>query len=164
MHELYEGIELNEKQTELICRGLLDLARVDGVHPTELELVREFYAQGGGNPAGFDALSAQGFDLARVAPAIKVGGPKVVEAFLVSCYLLIYADGDHSEAERARVGAFADALGVSRDQLEELHVKARLFLLTELAQSLRTKDAVKQVGHGLGLDSDQIARVWETLR
>jgi hypothetical protein len=158
MEDLYEGIELNETQTALLCRGLLDLAAVDGIHPAEMALIEEFYASGDGDGdrAGLDALKAKGFDLAKVGPAIKLGGSAVVESFLLTCYLLIYADGEHSDEERVRIGQYADALDTGRDKLEELHVKARIYLLQQFAASLTNKDAVKMVGASLGLEDAHI--------
>lgn len=154
MHELYEGIELDKAQTEAICRGLLDLAEADGVHPSEIELIHEFYRSGGGvDPS---ALGAAEFDLAATAKVLGGGGEQVVESFLISCYLLIYADGDFSDAERKRVGEYAEAMGIDADRLEHLHVKARLYLLEMLAQNLRNADAVRAVGGSLGLSSEAI--------
>lgn len=161
MQELYEGIELNEEQTDLICRGLLDLAKVDGLHEAELELIEGFAAGGGKASADFAALQSQPFDLEQ-AKEVLGGDDQLVEAFLASCYLLIYADGVHSDEERMRIGQYADALGMSRDRLETLHVRARLYLLQMLAQGLRNKEAVKAVGiHQLGLNEDQLAQLGE---
>ncbi|MCA9528160.1 MAG: hypothetical protein KC549_17860 [Myxococcales bacterium] len=161
MQELYEGIELDENQTEWICRGLLDLASADGLHPSEIELIEGFASAGGRGSASIEKLKEGGFDLEK-AKAVLGADPQLTEAFLVSCYLLIYADGRHSDEERARVGTYADALGVERDALEELHVRARLYLLSMLAQGLRNKEAVRAVGiHQLGLKADQIASLVE---
>lgn len=157
MHDLYEGIELNKAQTEVICRGLLDLAGVDGLHDNEVALIHEFYKSGGGTGEVVEAL-ADGFDLDAATRTLKEGGPAVVEAFIMSCYLLIYADGRHSDEERARIAQYADALGVDRARLEELHVKARLYLLEMLAAGLRNKDAIRDVGGELGLSDEAITR------
>ncbi len=155
MQEFLDGVEPTEAQNRVICRALLDLAAVDGVHESELDLVRSFYAGDGGDLTGFDALKEEPFELATAAGEIKAGGQRLVEAFLVSSYLLIYADGEHSDAERKRVGEYADALGMGRDELEDLHVKARLMLLEMFAQ-LRNPDAMQDVGAELGLDAGQI--------
>ena len=45
MNDLYEGVELNAEQTTWICRGLLDLAAVDGVHENEVALIKQFYSK-----------------------------------------------------------------------------------------------------------------------
>ncbi|MCA9540697.1 MAG: hypothetical protein KC620_17480 [Myxococcales bacterium] len=157
MHDLYEGIELSKGQTEWICRGLLDLAAVDGIHENEYALIGEFYASSGGDPGDLSSLEGK-FDLKAAAAALSAGGEAAVEAFLISCYLLIYADGNHSDPERKRIGEYADAFGISAEGLSKLHLKARLYLLEMLAAGLRNKDAVREVaGAELGLSADEIA-------
>lgn len=185
MQELYEGVELSPAEIDVIARGLLDLAAVDGVHESEIALIDEFYR---GSVAGtaaltiqcphcsnsiefyrrpveggrdLDALRARPFDLDEAAAVLRKGGDEVVEAFLVSAYLLIYADGEHSDAERVRIKEFADALGVSADRLEDLHLRARLYLLQTLAKNLKNKAAVQEVGASLGLAEADIASVLE---
>ena len=161
MQELYEGIELDAAQTEWICRGLIDLAKVVGLHEAEIELIEGFASAGGQGQANLADLKNASFDLAEAVLVLGASAP-LTEAFLASCYLLIYADGRHSDQERARIGEYADALGVERDRLDDLHVRARLYLLQMLAQGLRNKEAVKAVGmHQLGLNEDQIAQLGE---
>jgi hypothetical protein len=152
MQELYEGIELTPEQTEVVCRGLLDLASVDGTHDSEMALIADF--SGG---ADLKALEAKPFDLDAAARVLTAGGDAVVEAFLTSAFLLIYADGDHSERERARIGEYGEALGVSADRLESLHTKARLYLLQILAANLRNKAAVRDVAAEMGLSENDLA-------
>ena len=154
MTDLYEGVELNAEETTLICRGLLDLAAVDGVHENEVALIKQFYSTSGGTLDDLAALRSEPFDLATVRDVIK--GP-VIDAFLTSCYLLIYADGHHSDAERTRIGEYAAALDITPDQLEDLHLKARRFLLQELAAGLRNQGVLAQVGADLGLDDGAVA-------
>lgn len=163
MQEFYEGIELTDEQTEWLCRGLLDLAAVDGLHENEIALIADFYT-GGAEDAGaadLEALRGTPFDLKKAREVLAVGGDKLIDAFLVSGYLLIYADGEHSDEERQRVREFAEAFGVADDRLESLHLKARLYLLQMLANNLRNKDAVRQVGTDMGLGADDIASALE---
>lgn len=160
MQELYEGIELTPEQSEWIVRGLLDLAAVDGIHEAEMALISDFH-QGEATGTTLADLQAKAFDLSACAASLTGGGEKVVEAFLVSCYLLIYADGNHSDAERTRVAEFGDALGLSHGQLEEIHVKARLYVLQSLAHILWNRDTVKQIGSSMGLSDHYIAKALE---
>lgn len=161
MDELYEGIELNETQTEWICRGLLDLAKADGLHESELELIQNFAAAGGQGSTDLQALKGKGFDIAEAAKVLGAD-ERITEAFLISCYLLIYADGRHSDEERTTIAGYANGLNVAADDLEKLHVKARLYLLQMLAQGLRNKEAVTAVGvHQLGLNAEQISSITE---
>ena len=162
MQELYEGIELTDEQTEWICLGLLDLAAVDGVHESELALIEDFYCAGDPErKADLDAMRKQKLDLEKATKVFNAGGENVVEAFLVSSFLLIYADGEHSDAERMRIHEFGDALNVDAAKLEDLHTKARLYLLDTLARTLRNREAVKYVAQSMGLADDQIAKTLE---
>lgn len=158
MQELYEGIQLSDAQTEWICRGLLDLAAVDGVHESELALIADFYSgSGGGTEAAMDALRAEGFELESAAAELKAGGDHLVEAFFITCYFLVYADGDHSDAERACVARFAKAFGLDEPTLDGLHRRARLFLLHTLAEGLRNREAVKEAAVEMGLKAEDVA-------
>jgi DnaJ-domain-containing protein 1 len=162
MQELYEGIELTPDQTTWICKGLLDLASADGIDPSEMEFIQEFYQAETGNAADLSNLNADGFDLAAAAEVFKAGGPELVESFLMSAYMLIYADGHYSPEERGRIGDYADALDVDHAALEDIHLKARLWLLRMLADNLRNREAVKQVGlQNLGLDETQFSDLLE---
>ena len=156
MNDLYEGVELNAEQTIWICRGLLDLAAVDGVHENEVSLIRQFFVTSGGSEADLNTLKDEPFDLETAAQVIT---GSVIDAFLTSCYLLIYADGYHSDEEKTRIKMYADALGVSDAQLNDVHLKARGFLLQELAAGLRNRDALTEVGVELGLTDDDINNV-----
>jgi uncharacterized membrane protein YebE (DUF533 family) len=156
MQELYEGIDLTPDQSEWIVRGLLDLAAVDGIHDAERALISDFHAG-----ESLEALAAKGFDAKAAATVFHNGGARVVEAFIVSCYLLIYADGQHSDAERARIAEYASALGLDHGALEELHVKARLYVLQSLAHLLWNRDTVKEIGASMGLTEDHINRALE---
>lgn len=151
----YDGLELNEEQTNLVCQGLMDLAAVDGVDPSETELIENFYSAAGGDKAKLDELLKQPFDIEKAKKVFDT--PDARNAFLLSCYMLIYADGVHSEPERKRISEFAAALDVSAAELEDLHVKARMYLLRELAQGLRNRDVVRQVGMSMGLDDNQMS-------
>ncbi len=160
MQELYEGIDLTPDQSEWIVRGLLDLAAVDGIHPSEMALIADFHS-GEASAESLEVLQAKPFDLAACAGVLRAGGPKVVEAFLVSSYLLIYADGNHSDAERSRIAEYGDALGLSHGELEEVHVKARLYVLQSLAHILWNRETVMQIGSSMGLSDHYIAKALE---
>ncbi|MFN3197652.1 MAG: hypothetical protein ACE366_04425 [Bradymonadia bacterium] len=151
MQELYEGIQLTDAQTEWICRGLLDLAAVDGVHESELALVADFYSGSSSSPEDvLAAMRAEGFDGAA-AEAVKAGGEHLVEAFFITCYMLVYADGNHSDEERAKVAAFAQLFDLDQPTLDGLHRRARLFLLKEIAEGVRNRDAVLEIAGEMGL-------------
>ena len=157
MTELYQSLQLTQAQTEVFCRGLLDLAAVDGLHENEIALVRDFFQGSGGDTATLEAMAAEGFDPSAAAAVLDA---ETTQAFLMSCYMLIYADGRHSDEERARIGEYATAMGVSEAALEQIHDLSRSFLLQNLASGLRNQDAVADVGSEMGLGEDLINRLF----
>ena len=156
MQALLEGVEPTAEQSQVIICGLLDLARVDGLHDAERALIANF--AGTEDLASFEATP---FDLPAAASVLKAGGKDVIESFFSSAYLLIYADGQHTEAERTRVAEYAVALDIDPAQLESLHLKARLYLLHSLASVAWSKDAVIGIGASMGLSADQISAALE---
>ena len=74
----------------------------------------------------------------------------------MSCYMLIYADGQLSSEEQSRVAAYAAALNMSNERLEQLHDEARIFLLHNLADGLKNRDILEEVGTELGLSAAQV--------
>ena len=156
MNDLYGGLQLNEEQSRWICRGLLDLAAVDGVHAAEEALIREFYGASGGDVGELETLANEGFEPTAAAAALS---GDLAEGFLVSCYMLIYADGHQSDEERQRIQAYAEAFGVALDELEQIHTKARLYLLQMMAGGIRNPDAIVAAGSALGLTPDEIAGI-----
>ena len=134
----------------------MDLAAVDGMHATEEALIREFYSSSGGDIGQLEQYAADGFDLTAAAAVLT---DTVREGFLLSCYMLIYADGRQSDEERERIKSYADALGVTASELDSLHSQARLYLLQMLAEGLRNRDAVMAAGAALGLSGEEIADI-----
>lgn len=155
MDELYEGLELTEAQINEVCRGLFDLAAVDGVDPSEKDLIEQFYSQAGDGSASLENVLKQPFDLQKAVAVLNSDGAR--NAFFISCYLLIYADGEFSEQELQRITEFAKAFKLADAELNDLHLKARMYLLKELAQNLKNRDVVRQVGASMGLAENDIA-------
>ncbi len=158
MQESYRSVELDATQTELVCRGLLDLAAVDGVDPAELAMIEDFFAQSGGGARSLDSLAALGFDPGAAAAGLT-GAAR--DTFFISCYMLMYADGAVSDLETQRMAEFGEAFGVDAEQLSAYDIRARQLFLGMMAEGLRNKDAVQQVGAELGLTADQIAQATE---
>ncbi len=70
--------------------------------------------------------------------------------FVKSCLLMGYADGKYGSGEKALVGAYAAALGVSDGDLEELEQSVREFLLSQVAHLANT-GVVVEVAKRLGV-------------
>ena len=54
----FEDLQLTNAQSECFALGLVDLAKSDGIHQSELELIEEFLSSSGGGD--LDELHEQG--------------------------------------------------------------------------------------------------------
>ena len=119
---LFEDVELNDAQASAVGRAMLAVARADGAaDPREVALIEEL--------APVDS-SAPDPSPAQLAETLT--GAKEREVLLRSALLVALVDGDYSAAERAVVGRFAEALGVSGSRLEELASGVKAFLMAPL--------------------------------
>ncbi|HVH32760.1 MAG TPA: TerB family tellurite resistance protein, partial [Tahibacter sp.] len=123
-------LELHHLQA--IVRAMHDIALADGVHDAERVMLRGFYEscqRDAAALASFDDLVAMPFDLAAVVEDFRLPAQKL--ALLHSCLLLAHADGGYSAGERAKVQAFADALGVSGGELAQIEEGVADYLLQQ---------------------------------
>lgn len=136
-------LELHHLQA--IVRAMHDVALTDGVHDAERVMLRGFYdicQQEAAALASFDDLIAMPFDLAAIVDDFKQPGQKA--ALLHSCLLLAHADGSYSATERAKVLGFADALGVSAGELEQLEESVADHLLQQISR-ISNVEALQEV-------------------
>lgn len=140
-------LELHHLQA--IVRAMHDVAQTDGVHDAERVMLRGFYEscqRDAAALASFDDLVAMPFDLAAIVDDFKQSAQKI--ALLHSCLLLAHADGSYSAAERAKVQGFADALGVSSGELEQIEEGVADYLLQQISRISNT-DALQEVSREL---------------
>lgn len=140
-------LELHHLQA--IVRAMHDVAQTDGVHDAERVMLRGFYEscqRDAAALASFDDLVAMPFDLAAIVDDFRLPAQKI--ALLHSCLLLAHADGNYSAAERAKVQGFADALGVSAGELEQIEEGVADYLLQQISRISNT-DALQEVSREL---------------
>jgi hypothetical protein len=148
--EFTSPVALTNEQAALMARGLYALSRVDGHDEREGLLVRGFWleAVGSEDPRDLKALEAAGEpgseELARGLPTRELQ-----ELFLKGAWLLAYADGAVSPAERTWIERSAEALGVGAAELARLDEKARAYLLSHLTH-LADTEATARVARKLG--------------
>ena len=119
---LFEDVELNDAQASAVGRAMLAVARADGAaDPREVALIEELA------PVDTTAPDPSPAELAATLAEVKGR-----ELLLRSALLVALVDGDYSAAERALVGRFAEALGVSGPRLEELASEVKAFLMAPL--------------------------------
>lgn len=141
----FAAVSLELAHIQFIVRALYDLAETDGVHQAELVMVRGFYEQCQEDAhalTSFDDLIGADFDGGRAAELFD--SPELKATFLQSCVFLAYADGHYSAGERAKVRAYADALGVAAAELATIEESVGDHLLQQVSR-IENTEALKKV-------------------
>ncbi|WP_440225552.1 hypothetical protein ACQQ2N_09915 [Dokdonella sp. MW10] len=142
MTSLPPSIELHHVQA--IVRAMHTVAQSDGVHATELVMLRGFYEscqQDAGALASFEDLVATPFD-DDAARAFDSAERKAV--LLQSCVLLAHADGRYTAGERDAVAGIAKAIGASPDELAAIEEGIADHLIQQISRIGNT-DALREV-------------------
>lgn len=150
MQSFFDKVELGLNQVQVITRGMYSVAQCEGVHQTELVLLKEFYEACRADVNGlasFDEVIKTSFDAADAKDILNT--KELREVFLKSCLLLAYADGVFSDPERERVKSFAKALEIGDDQRADLEDQVRGHLIQQIAQ-IKNVDALREVAKTLG--------------
>lgn len=137
------SIELHHVQG--IVRAMHAVAQADGVHDTELVMLRGFYdscQQDAHALSTFDDLIATPFDADNDAVLFDTTERKAT--LLQSCLLLAHADGGYSDGERAKVAEIATILGVGPAQLAQIEDAVADMLLQQISRISNT-DALREV-------------------
>lgn len=120
-------------QIEALTACMLSTSNVDGVHPAETELIKQFYeaSRDAGMPSFADVgqLHVKAMSLLQRIPA----DPGFNVTLVSMCLMTGYADGTLSEAERAHVQGFARSVGVSGEDFDGILQTVRDSLLGSLA-------------------------------
>jgi uncharacterized membrane protein YebE (DUF533 family) len=138
-------VALELKHVRVIVQGMVRVARSDGTHERELVLIRQFYESCRAEEKGLadfsDLLSAP-FDADVARDVLDTGELKAT--FLASCYLVAYADGELSDAEKKTLAELVRELGVDKKSADEVRELVKDQLLMQIARSTNL-NALKQV-------------------
>ena len=107
---LFTDLAISADDAEAIVAALRDIAETDGVHDEELALISEFVAALDADLGEETATHLEPMTPSKLAATIT--DPTLRSVAVMSCVLLAMADGNISDKERAKVVAYADALGV----------------------------------------------------
>jgi tellurite resistance protein len=154
--DFFPEIDVNALQAEAIARGLYAVAAVDGVHERELALIAEFHSAAlEGDVGGGSSLDRSLASFTRITPlepealAPLLAGAPLRELFVKAAFLLAWADGNVSAAERTKIAAFGKALGVPPEAQAKLEAQVKDYLLRPLA-NLANVEAASAVAKKLG--------------
>ena len=150
MQAFLEKVELQLNHVQVMVRGMYAVAQCDGVHPTELVLLKEFYEGCRASVEGlasFDEVVEGEVEVAAMRDILD--STALREMFLKSCLLLAFADGVFSDCERAKLRDFASALDVDDERRAQLEDEVRDHLLKQIAH-LQNLDALREVAKEMG--------------
>jgi tellurite resistance protein len=124
---------LTKAQVLALVDGMLSTARIDGVHPQEVTLIRKFYEeQRKPDMPAFDAVeAATGKDPALLSQLGADAG--FAEQLVLMCLMTGYADGKLSDGEHKHVLALAQQVGVAPPRVGELLLQVKDSLIASLA-------------------------------
>lgn len=145
MQELFDGQKLELNHVQAIVRGMYAVAKSDGVHDSELVLMREFYSgvrRDAGGIADFDDVVSGELDLADAKDVLDT--PELRNIFITSCLFLAFADGSYTGPEQATIAKFAAGLGLSDDHLARLHEQVKDYLMLQVSR-VENIDALKEI-------------------
>ncbi len=145
MNPLLQPTDLNIAHVQTIIRGMYAVALADGVHDTEMVMMRDFYeqcARDSGAVASFQDVLNTPFDAETASSVLNSEGLR--RTFLASCVFLGYADGGYSSKERVKVNHLASEIGMQPETVAEIENLAADQLMAQLAH-IENLDALKQV-------------------
>lgn len=143
-------IDLSQAEAQAIAQGLYAIARADSVHPSEIAMISDFYRDAVGDEDAETTIAS----LARestIEPetlATILARDEVGHVFIKTAWLMAYADGAVSDGERAAIGRYGAALGLSSEELGQLKEQVKDFLVRQLVH-LHNIDAVREVARKL---------------
>jgi uncharacterized membrane protein YebE (DUF533 family) len=149
--DFFPEIDVSALQAEALARGLYAVALVDGVHERELALITDFYqaAAADGSPGLLASLERAGPLEPRDVAQLLIG-PNHRELFVKAAFLLAWADGQVTAAERTKIAEFTVAFGMAEEVEARLEAEVKDFLLRPLA-GLANVEAATAVAKKLGL-------------
>ena len=147
VNDFFSQHDLTFDQVKVLTHAMMAVARVDGVHDSEMRLIREFYdsCARAGDPRLEDVAGGP-FD-PEVAKTY-FDTPELAKMFIKSLILLAFADGKYAKLEDDLVRQYAQVMGISGDEVTGLHEATKEFLLSGLSH-VRNLDALKAVAKSL---------------
>ncbi len=141
--DFFETQDLSFEQVKTLTRGMLAVARADGVHDREMALIREFYESCAreGDPS-LEEVVRDPFDPASAKALFPK--PELAQLFVKSLILLGFADGRYAQVEDDLIRQYAGALGLTDQDVTQLHEATKEYLLSGLLH-IQNLEALKEV-------------------
>jgi uncharacterized membrane protein YebE (DUF533 family) len=136
MKSFLEPMDLDLPHVRVIVQGMVQVAHSDGAHQRELALIRAFYESCRDDAKGladFTDLTKTPFD-AEVAREV-LDTDLLRLTFLISCYLVAYADGHVSDGERRVLEELTKGAGIAPDVAANAQELVKDQLLLQVVRS-----------------------------
>ena len=127
MNSTSEIQDFSPEQIKAACAAMLEVARADGITPSEAELIGEFWASGGSLLGKFDSRLNEVFSAELFPNAAQQ--TMVIDL----CLACAFADGRYGDNEKQVIGRIAAQLGFSNDALGVRVAEVRAQFLGSLA-------------------------------
>lgn len=150
MEAMTDGTSLELNDVQVIIRGMYAVAKSDGVHESELVLMREFYdtcRRDVGGLADFDDIISQDFDAGEARDILNTDELKNI--FLTSCWFLAFADGKVTDKEKSTIAGFGQKLEVNAERLNIIYEQVKDHLLAHIS-NIQNIDALGEVMKEMG--------------
>lgn len=149
MTQLYPEIDITNDQAEAIARGLFAVARADGnVHPAEAAIIGQFFGAAA-QPSHIESLARE-TNIDAASLALLLPSKELREVFLRTAVLLAYADGNFADGEKEQIASFATAMNMESNELEQIILAVKEFLLSQLSH-LQNVDAGVEIAKELDI-------------
>ena len=140
----------------LLCftKGLVEVAKVDGINPKEREYIEEFFNEEISHipdrkDEKFDSVADLPFDLAEAK--LKINDDDLKQFFLKSCIMLACVD-TFTDDEKALVRKYSAALDYSEENLNKLIQEVQDELLAQFKDISIYMDSLKEVAQSIGVE------------
>jgi uncharacterized membrane protein YebE (DUF533 family) len=136
MKNFFDPVDLDLQHVRVIVQGMVQVAYSDGAHDRELVLIRGFYESCRDDAKGlayFADLAKTPFDAEVAREVLDSDALKIT--FMASCYLVAYADGFLSEAEKRVLSELAKGAGIDEATMSHAQELVKDQLLMQVARS-----------------------------
>lgn len=137
MFPFFTAESMNMDAVIASCKTMLKVAHVDGVHPAEIALIRQFYdscvsSESGADWPVFDVLLQQSGEPFHVNAQAFSGIPER-EMVVALGIMTGFADGVLSDAEQAAIKSIAADLEISSNRVDAINSAVKDHMLAQLS-------------------------------
>jgi len=143
---MHSVIKINDRAAYTLAAAMRVVARADGNHPAEEQLIDAFEQELPDEPTGEIDLSS-------------INTPELKEAFLWSLVLVAFADGRVSDEEGQVIHDYAQRLGLSTKEVAKAVSDVAGMLLSNLSGVKIYKEQVLGLGRKMGLDEHTVQSI-----